>query len=230
MSAQQPRHGLLGRAPAGSRVAVGLVGERPDDLGRLDRVPARRSVVGHDRRDPATGAELVHERVPLRWARCDDQHRQQVVQFVGRGRCRLDLGPDTVDRLLGDPAHLFERRGRQSAPQRHGGGAPVDGLAVVEERIGPGGEDLVRQKRRLGRVDEVEPHVAVAHPPPQVCEAVGVERLGQGIVHGLARQRVVGHLDRPGDVLLALAVSTRSKIRICFLGRTVCDNYAGIPA
>ena len=56
---------------------------------------------------------------------------------------------------------------------------------------------------RLGGVDEVEAHLAVLHPPPQLDETVAVEGLGEAVVHRLARERVVGDLDRPADVLLA---------------------------
>ena len=43
----------------------------------------------------------------------------------------------------------------------------------------------------------------VLDPPPQLDEPVAVEGLGEAVVHRLARERVVGHLDRAGDVLLA---------------------------
>ena len=125
------------------------------------------------------------------------------MELVGRGGRRLDLGPDPVDGLLGDPSHA--RWIDVGRPRRSGTAlrAAVDGLAVVEERVGPGGEDLVGEQRRLGGVDEVEPHLARLDPLPQLDEPVAVERLGEAVVHGLARERVVGHLDRAGDVLLA---------------------------
>ena len=95
--------------------------------------------------------------------------------------------------------------GATGRPRRSGTArrAPVDGLTVVEERVGRRVEDLVGEHGRLGGVDEVEAHLALPHPPPQLDEAVAVERLGEAVVHRLARERVVGDLDRPADVLLA---------------------------
>ncbi len=59
------------------------------------------------------------------------------------------------------------------------------------------------EQRRFGGVDEVEAHRSFLHLPPQLDEALAVERLGEAVVHGLARERGVGHLDGPRDVLLA---------------------------
>ena len=124
------------------------------------------------------------------------------MELVGRGGGRLGLCPHPVDRLLGDPSELLGRD-RQTPAQRDGARAPVDGLTVVEERVGRGVEDLVGEHGRLRGVDEVEAHLARLHLLPQRDEAVAVERLGEAVVHGLARERVVGDLDRPADVLLA---------------------------
>ena len=49
---------------------------------------------------------------------------------------------------------------RQAAAQRHGVGAPVLRLGVVEEGVGLGGQDLVAEGRRLGGVAEVHLHPA----------------------------------------------------------------------
>ena len=114
--------------------------------------------------------QRVEELGPLRRARAQQERAQEVVELVGRGGRRLDLGPDAVDRLLGDPPDLLDRD-REAPPQRHGARAPVDGLAVVEERVRRGVEDLVGEQRRLGGVDEVEAHLARLHPPPQLDEA-----------------------------------------------------------
>src|SRR3546814_20916167 len=59
------------------------------------------------------------------------------------------------------------------------------------------------EQRRLGGVDEVEAHVARLDPAPQLDQPVAVERLGEAVVHGLAGERVVGPLERAGEVLLA---------------------------
>ena len=162
----------------------------------------RDAVVAGERRHPAAAPEGIEELGPLRRAGAQQERAQEVVELVGRGGGRLDLRPHPVDRLLGDPPQLLGRH-RQAPPERDGARAPVDGLTVVEERVGRGVEDLVGEQRRLGGVDEVEAHLAVLHPPPQLDEPVAVERLGEAVVHRLARERVVGHLDGPADVLLA---------------------------
>ena len=93
--------------------------------------------------------------------------------------------------------------GRPRSERDRRSGAAIDGLAIVEERVGPGGEDLVGEERRLGGVDEVEAHLARLDLLPQLDEPGAVERLGEAVVDGLAREHGVGHLDGPGDVLLA---------------------------
>ena len=92
---------------------------------------------------------------------------------------------------------------REPAPQRDRVGAAVLELFVVEEGVGPRGEDLMRQHRRLGGVGEVHGDGARFHPLEQRAGAVDVEGLVQGVVDGLAHEHVIGDLDRPGGVLLA---------------------------
>ena len=72
-----------------------------------------------------------------------------------RARLGRDLGPDPGDRL-GVEAADGRQVDRQAPPQGHRVGAAVDGLVVVEEGVGLGGEDLVGEHRRLGGVAAVD--------------------------------------------------------------------------
>ena len=49
----------------------------------------------------------------------------------------------------------------------------------------------------------MQPDLAGLDAPQHVLEALDVHRLVQAVVHRLAQQHVVGHLERSGDVLLA---------------------------
>ena len=84
--------------------------------------------------------------------------RQQVVEVVGGLGLGRDLGVHPLDRLGVERAD--RRRGRRDSPRRsvHRVGAPVLELLVVEERVRPRGEDLVREHRRLGGVAAVHAH------------------------------------------------------------------------
>ena len=77
------------------------------------------------------------------------------MQVVGATTGSGAISPCTCSIAVG-----FERADRrevdgEAAPQRDRVGAPVLELLVVEERVRPGGEDLVREHRRLGGVGEV---------------------------------------------------------------------------
>ena len=75
-------------------------------------------------------------------------------EIVGRRGFGRDLAVHLLDRFGIEGADRAEVDG-EPAPQRDRVGAPVLELLVVEERVGPGGEDLVREHRRLGGVGEV---------------------------------------------------------------------------
>ena len=106
------------------------------------------------------------------------------------------LGPHLVDglRQQGADAGWVDR---EASPDRGGVGAPLRQLAVVEEGVGPGGQDLVGQDGRLGAVDADHLDIASTEGRPQGDEAIDVHALGEGVVDGLAHQGVVGD-GRPG--------------------------------
>ena len=132
----------------------------------------------------------------------DDERRQQVVEVVGRRRVGRDLAVHLLDRVGIERADGGEVDG-EAAPQRDRVGAAVLQLLVVEERVGPRGDDLVREHRRLGGVDAVHGDLTRLDALEQRAHAVDVERLVQRVVDRLAHEHVVGDLDRAGDVLLA---------------------------
>ena len=112
-------------------------------------------------------------------------------------------------------AHERHRRGveprqiargdRQAAAQTHRARAALLERRVVEEGIRLAVQDLVRERRRLARVAQMQLDLAALDSKRDRERAVGVERLVQAVVHRLAHDRVVGQLDRTaGLVLLAL--------------------------
>ena len=119
----------------------------------------------------------------------------------GRGRGG-HLGPDLLD-----GGRLERPDGRQvdaqPPAQRDGAGATVRELFVVEERVGAGGDDLVREHRRFGRVAAMDGDVAGFDAREEGPQAVDVERFVERVGDRLADQQVIGDLDRSGDVLLA---------------------------
>ena len=89
------------------------------------------------------------------------------------------------------------------AAQPHGVGPPVLELLVVEKGVGAGGDDLVGQDRRLGRLAAVDPDLARLDPLQKAAQPVDVEGLVQGVVDRLADEQVVGDLDGADGVVLA---------------------------
>ena len=98
----------------------------------------------------------------------DDQRQQQVVELLGvaHARARPRPAPARWRPASSRPSDFGLER--QAAAQLHGAGAALLERGVVEERVGLAVEDLVREHRRLGRLDEVDPH---RRPPP--CAAAG---------------------------------------------------------
>ena len=87
----------------------------------------------------------------------EHERAQEVVEVVARLRLRRDLGVHRCDRVGIELADRGEVD-REPAPDLHRVRAAVLELLVVEERVRPRGEDLVREHRRFGRVDGVHAH------------------------------------------------------------------------
>ena len=191
------------RLLGGAAVDVHALDERSHRGRRLDGVPTRRAVVADDRRHPATGLEGVEELGPLRRARTQQERAQEVVELVGGGGRRLDLRPDPIDGLLGDPAHLA--------------GSPAGGPAAAARRASAGRWPHRRRGTRTGaalriswasRDGSVEstkwkrtsPASTRRHSSMSPSQSSASVRQSCTAWRGSG---VVGHLDGAGDVLLA---------------------------
>ena len=125
------------------------------------------------------------------------------MQLLGVARLGPRLVAHARDRVGIESAQLACALG-QAAAKRHGARPALLERRVVEVGVGPPVQDLVRERRGLGRVDEVRPHRARLDGLEQRDEPVDVGGLVQAVVHGLADHRVLGDLDGPrGGVFLA---------------------------
>ena len=191
-----PRSTCAAACSGGGAVDVDALDQRAHRGRRLDGVPPQRAVVAGERRHPAAALR------GRRGARPTPAGTGSAASVLRRSWSSSGVvGAGSISARTRSIASWVTRPScsgatGQAPAERDGARAPVDGLAVVEERVGRGGEDLVGEQGRLGGVDEVEAHLALLHPSPQLDEAVAVERLGEAVVHRLARERVVGHLDR----------------------------------
>ena len=175
--------------------------KRPASSCQLGRAPERPAVPS-ERAGPALRDQSCGERGPVGPRRHEHERAQEVVEVVARLRLRRDLGVNRCDRVgieLPDRGDVD----REPATDLHRVRAAVLKLLVVEERVRPRGEDLVREHRWFGRVDGVHAHRSALDPFEQDAQAIHVECLVQGVVDGLAHDHVVGDLDRPDAVVLA---------------------------
>ena len=109
-----------------------------------------------------------------------------------RDRCRVQEAQRGRVAGIERPAHL------------HGPRAALLERRVVEVGVGRRIQDFMRQRRRLGRIARQHADLAVVHPLQETAQRLDVHRLGQAVAQRLAHQRMIGRLDRPGRVLLAL--------------------------
>ena len=110
---------------------------------------------------------------------------------------------DARDRVRVELREIARRLG-QPAPERDGARPPLLERRVVEEGVRPAVEDLVGERRGLGRLAEDGRHGAAPEAVEEPDEPVRVGRLVEAVVHRLAHDRVIRDLDRPrARVLLA---------------------------
>ncbi len=128
---------------------------------------------------------------------------QGVVQLVRIPDRRPRLVPDPRDRGGVQRSVIGGRRGVQRPPGVDRVGPPLLQGHIVQERIGPRRQHLVRQRRRLCRVPAHALDRAVGHPPQQRFQPVDVHRLDQTVLDRLIDQRVVRDLPVAHDVLQA---------------------------
>ena len=172
----------------------------------LGRDPDGRSAVdGLESRCTPGLDQLAHVLRPIGGLRFGQEAggEQCVVQLVRV----LDLGPDLLP-------HPLDGGGIERAEVGGGGGlertAGVHRLraallqrCVVEELVGPRVEDLVRQRRRLGKIARDQPDLARVDPAEHGDQPVDVHHLVEAIVERLPHQRVIGDLTIARDVLQA---------------------------
>ena len=136
--------------------------------------------------------------------RDDDQREQRVVQLVGVARRRRapPRAPARSPRDRGARDRAPSRAGRGAATtarvRRSSSGASSRNVNGRPFRIScaSGEGSVVSRRCRLTPPDSIA--------PSRSAERVHVHRLVQAIVQRLAHERVIGDLDRPGLVLLAL--------------------------
>ena len=114
------------------------------------------SLPGAGQRDPRRAPKLrqpleqIGGRIDIRF----DQHaggQQRVVQFVSVARIGTRFVDDTRDRVAVECAQLTRDR-IAGAPRIHRMRAPLFEWRVIEKRVRPRVEELVRERRRFGRV------------------------------------------------------------------------------
>ena len=155
-----------------------------------------------DRLHAVPGQQGCPQVGPLKPRRRHDQRGQQVVQVVRRSRLGEDLGVHRVDGLGVEGADGGQVD-IEAATQPDGVGPPVLELLVVQEGVGPGGDDLVGEDRGLGGLGAVDRHLPALDPLQKVLDPVDVESLVQGVIKRLADEEVVRDLDGAGGVVLA---------------------------
>ncbi len=108
------------------------------------------------------------------------------MQLVGVARLGPGLGHDARDGVRVEGAEVALVLGER-APQRHRARAALLERRVVEERVRLRVEDLVRERRRLGRVARVQADLAALDALEHVAQPVGVHRLDEAVAHASAR-------------------------------------------
>ena len=133
----------------------------------------------------------------------DGQLEQEVVELLGVPAVGACLLADPRDRVRVELREIPSGL-RQTPPERHGPRPPLLERRVVEEGVRAAVEDLVGERRGLGRLAEEGLHGAAPEAVEESNEPVHVGRFVQTVVHRLAHDRVVRDLDGPGArVLLA---------------------------
>ena len=166
------------------------------------------AVAGHEPRRAPRRLQLGDERCPCRLS-VDlglgekGETEQRGVQLVGVARVGPHLTLHARDRGGVEPAEVARRLRVDPAARHHGLRAALLERRVVEVGIGPCGQDLERQRRRLGQVARHHLHRAAFEAAQQRFEAVDVHRLVQAVVDRLLHQRVLGDLAVADDVLAA---------------------------
>ena len=133
----------------------------------------------------------------------ESQTEQSRVQLVGVAGFGPHLVAHLPNRLGVELAQVGRAGGIHPAPRQHGLGAALLERRVVEEGIGPRGEDFERERRGFGEVAGRHFDGAAFQAREQGFEAVDIHRFVQAIIDRLPHQRMVGNLAVADDVFAA---------------------------
>ena len=159
-----------------------------DDAGAASRARARRGrPFPLDRARPRPGSPTVIS------ASCSSSASR------GSGRASSRTRSMAADRAR----RVARVAGISAAARLHRVAPPLLERRIVEERVRPRVEDLVREHRRLGRVARDQPQLAAVDAAEHGVEPVEVHRLLEAVAHRLRDQRMIGNLAIAGDVLEA---------------------------
>ena len=123
------------------------------------------------------------------------------MQLVGALRLRPHLRAHRVDGGGVERAEIGGGLGIEPAARQHRLRAPLLERRVVEERVRPGVERLLRERRRFGDVASEQCQLSGAHAAQQILEMRQVHRLFEAVGERLLDQRMIGHLAIAGEVL-----------------------------
>ena len=123
------------------------------------------------------------------------------MQLIGVANVGTGFFADACDCLLIEPADFVEHCLGQHAAHLHRTRAALLERSVVEEGVGIGVQDLVRELRRHGRVDCEAADRAAADAVDDAAQTVDVHRFGEDIFHHLLNQRVIGNTDVAFEIL-----------------------------
>ena len=115
-----------------------------------------------------------------------------------------DSARNLGDRRRVERANLAPLSASERSAHLHRPRAAFFERRVVEIRVGIGVEDLVRKRRRLGRVDRHRPdRRRCSNPLEQLSEAIEVHGLVQAVADRLVDQRMIGNANVADQVLPA---------------------------
>ena len=142
------------------------------------------------------GSQAFEQRRPNRALRRrhETEQHQRIVQLVGIQHRRPGFTAHALDRFGVELAELGRLLRRHVAAGLHRERAPLLGRRVVEERVGLGAEDLLRERRRARELAANDFDFAGLDTLQHLHEAFDVHRRGQAVLERLLDERVVGNL------------------------------------
>ena len=124
------------------------------------------------------------------------------MQLVGVSHPRQRLGAYLGDGGRIQGAELARLLGRNPAPVANRLGTALLQWRVIQERVRPRVDDLLREGRRFAQVARHQLHRAAFHVSQQRLELGHVHRLGQAVADRLGHQGVIRHFAVAAEVFL----------------------------